>query len=160
MSALGPLSVHGLIKDDPKSYFVSYLEQIYDIWISLVDKTTLRSDESSELVSLGDAFRELDEHIASPDPLKSRLGAVQLTNLMASLKERIKADRRRGRITVKGRCDTFAIDAYGQARGLPHDKFARVEILKQLRMSKRWYDLTRNLPLLSIIFTPEAEKIV
>lgn len=150
----------GLVRDDATGYFANCLEQVYDIWVALLDKTILRPDEASNELRLSVAFRELDEYIASPDLLKSRIGAVQLTNLMALLKERIKADRRVGRIAVKGRCDSVAIDAYVQARGLLSDKIARNQALHQVRMSKRWHILSGGSPFLAILYGPEAERIM
>lgn len=158
-SHMNPLA-HGLIRDDAKSYFLNFLEQIYDVWIPLLDKTTLRPNDASDDLRLGDAFRALDKHIASSDPVQSRLGAVQLTKLMALLKMRIKADRRSGRIAAKKRGDSVAIDAYVQARGPLPDRGARDQALKHVRMSKRWHDLTRSSPLLAVIHTPKAEQIV
>lgn len=149
-----------LIRDDATGYCANHLEKIYDIWASLLDKTIFQPNEASNNLRLSVAFKELDEHIASPDLLKSRIGAVQLANLMVWLKARIKADRRVGRIAVKGRCDSVAIDAYVQARGLLSGKIARNQALHQVRMSKRWHILTGGSALRAILYGREAERIM
>lgn len=139
---------------------MGHLEQIYDVWVPLLDKTTLRPNEASDDRRLGDAFKELDQHIVSPNPLKSRLGAIRLTQFMASLKGRISADRRSRRVAVKKRSDSVAIDAYLQARGQASEKNARDQALKRVRISKRWHDMTRGAPLLAVIHTLKAEHLV
>lgn len=151
---------HGLIRDDAKSYFVEHLEQIYDIWIPLLEKTTLQPNEALDDLRLGNAFKALHQNIVSPNPLKSRLGAVQLTKLMALLKGEIKTDHRTGRIAVETSSNSIAIDAYLQACGPLLDRSARDQALKWVRMSKRWRYLTRSSPLLAVIHTPKADHIV
>ncbi|KAK2590670.1 hypothetical protein QQS21_011650 [Conoideocrella luteorostrata] len=156
---LGPLA-HGVIRDDAKRFFEKSLESIYDVWVDLSREATLQPNEILDDRHLDGAFTTLDQHIASLDPLKARLGAIQLTNLMAVLKTRIKTDRQSGQIVAKKRSDSVAIDAYVRARGQQSDNNARYQAVKQVRMSKRWLDLTRGSPLLAVVHTPKAEQIV
>lgn len=151
---------HGLIRDDAKNYFVEHLEQIYDIWIPLLEKTTLQPNEASDDSRLGNAFKALRQHIVSPNLLKSRLGAVQLTKLMVLLKGEITTDHGAGRIAVEETSKSIAIDAYLQACGPLLDRSARDQALKWVSMSKRWHDLTRGSPLLAVIHSPKAEHVV
>ncbi|KAI0165303.1 hypothetical protein GGR52DRAFT_103301 [Hypoxylon sp. FL1284] len=150
----------GLIRGDAKRYFVDNLEEIFNFWTLLLSKTTLPPDTRSTDPSVAAALCELDQTIASSNPLAARLGSVQFTRFIASLQQRIKSERQSGRVLRRGKSDSMAITMYISARGAPTNAQLKQDTGRQIRRSKRWADLAGASPLLVITYTDKAASIM
>lgn len=145
---------------DVKSQFVDNLEPIYDLWVSLLHKTTLPSDMASNDSRIVHVLQDLHKDSKSTELTTSRLASVQLIRLMSSLKARIKSDRRSGRVISGKRADSIAIDMFVGALGSPAGGVvARRQAIGRLRFDKRRASLAGQSPLLIITHTSKANRL-
>src|SRR3569833_3346743 len=140
----------GMIRVDAKLQFADSLERIYDFRVPILRRTTLPPGILPTDLRVRGAFEELDAHISNPEPLVSRLGYVQLTRLMNSLKSKIKADRQSRRVFQRKKSNNIAVDLYLNARGQSSDQQSRQQTHRQHRKGKRVSDLSGGTPLLII----------
>jgi len=143
-----------------KQLFIDHLERIYDFWVPLLRKTTLLPNTPYTDARVIAAFRELDLHIGSGDLHFTRLGYIQLTKMLATLRKRIASDRRDGRVFPKKRSASVAIDLYVSSQGQPPDRRLRNQVLRRVRTGKRWADYAGESPLLVITHSSKAEGIM
>lgn len=83
-------------------HFSEKCEIIHRDMVWLLDKTSVPDDAASTNGRVADAIRALDNILKFPDNnVHLRLAYVQLTRMLAALKERIKHDRGQGRLAGK-----------------------------------------------------------
>lgn len=162
MSKVNPL-LDGLIQSHIKEHFLEHLETIYDQWAGLIVRGTIPPGMASADPRVEEALEKLYQSINNDNTTMSRYASVQLTRLMAALRENITADRSRGKfVNAKARrSDAISLDTYIRALGgSPNDPVNRIQAQKHLRLSKRWADLASGAPLLVITLSKKADEIV
>lgn len=87
----------GLFVGNVKEAFERYLEQLYDFWVPMLQKSTLPADISYTDSRVQEAFKALDAYMAMPRDA-SRLGSIQFTRFLSALQDSIKLDRSAGRV--------------------------------------------------------------
>jgi hypothetical protein len=157
--------IQALIRNDAKQYFAEHCEEIHKALVLFLEKTTLPDTTSCSDSRVVNTIKTLDDLIKCPgDQYISRLAYVQLTSILAALKERAKKDLRHGLVVGKlgkrGKrsqgSDTLAIDLHLSATG----RVDRDDIHGLTRLANRWAALAGRYPLLLVIFTGAAEKIM
>ncbi|KAH7186539.1 hypothetical protein DER44DRAFT_802573 [Fusarium oxysporum] len=151
----------GLISNNMRNLFIENLESIYDVWVGMLQKSTLPSSMASNDPRISLVLQDLAEESENTDVALSRLASVQLVRLMNSLQSRIKSDRRSGRVVFGKRADSIAMDMFVSALGSAQGRtVARRQAFWRRRIHKRRASLARNAPLLIITHTAKAERIM
>lgn len=150
-----------LIRHDAAAFFANNCEEIYQTWVSLLRRTTLRHDRTSKHRSVADAFMALDGIINQKDGsnLLSRLAHIQLSRTWASLCEMVDADRRHGRIRGKAGRKSVSMAADIDRTIQAQRSDGRLASTR-LRRSRRWALLAGVSPLLLVTCSDAAEIIM
>ncbi|KAJ9130561.1 hypothetical protein NKR23_g12143 [Pleurostoma richardsiae] len=106
----------GLVRPDAALFFADHCEEIYRSWVTLLHKTALPCDGTCMDRRVQAAFEAVDDAIAGDEsgPLLSRLAHAWLPQMLASLREIIRRNRRDGAVfSTVGRGDaTIALNIY------------------------------------------------
>ncbi|KAF4462289.1 hypothetical protein FALBO_10903 [Fusarium albosuccineum] len=153
----GPLITmlaEGLNMDDIKIRFRDDVEKIFDLWVPMVQKSTLPSAMASNDSRIVQVLRDLTKDSENTDVYIARLASVQLTRLMSSLQRRIKSDRQSRRIVIGKRADSIATDILVSALGTPSGgTTARRQAFWRRRLDKRRASLAGVAPLLIVRYS-------
>ena len=148
-----------LIRGDAKKHFAEHCEDIQKAWAWLIDLSTLPENVPCTDSRVLDKIRALDNLIRHPEnQIMSRLAHVQLTRMLAALRQKISDGRKQGLIIGKRsrRDATEAVDIYLNATGRAN----RGDVSKLTCQANRWAATAGRYPLLLVVLTDEVEKIM
>ena len=151
--------VPALIRVDAKKHFAEHCEKILEAWAWLLGQSALPDNVLCTDNRVLDKIRALDNLIRhTEDQIMSRLAYVQLTRMLAALRQKISDNRKHGLIVGKRsrRDATEAVDIYLKATGRAN----RGDVCKLTCQANRWAAIAGRYPLLLITLTNEAEKIM
>lgn len=152
-----------LIRSDAVDFFGQHLDDIFDFWMKILETSTLPSGIACNDPQVKYAFNALDGLImTATDTLAPRLANVQLDRMMGDLKSIITSSRQQGiiRSTVGRGNATIALDLYVSAQDTEGGEKMKQRLQRRVRFARRWATLAASSPLLLVIFTREAERLV
>lgn len=165
-----------MIIKDSVPFFKNNCLEFLQLWISLLQKTFLPRDITCTDTRVAEALNFIDGLITSEHSGHRRLGYVRLAGLSVFLDTVIRKDRRSGRLDTKvgnGNA-SIAIDTYqrtlsdlatsraGAEKLRPVGKLRtpRDQAKRNRRIAKRWAVVLQEAPLLVVVFSDKAEKIM
>ncbi|KAK4221219.1 hypothetical protein QBC38DRAFT_523004 [Podospora fimiseda] len=145
--------------------FAHSCTKIWDIWMTILSRTILPPDITTQDPRIATAFIFLENVISQAEGVIQWLAYIQLTQLFTTLRIIIRNEReisRRllGSSNLRRRGtgeDSIAIDLCENALG---GTLKRAQTVERRRIGRRWVSLVKGSPLLSLTFTEEAEIIV
>ncbi|CZR35916.1 uncharacterized protein FPRO_03824 [Fusarium proliferatum ET1] len=151
----------GLVMDDVKNLFRDNIEELYDLWVPMAQKSTLPFVMASDDPRIVQELHNLVKEAESTNISNSRVASVQLTRLMNYLESRIKHDRRSRKVVLKRRADSIVTDMFastlGSSAGGP---VVRRRAFWGRRFHKRRAIIAGSVPVLLVTYTDKAERIM
>ncbi|KAM5347527.1 hypothetical protein ACJZ2D_017211 [Fusarium nematophilum] len=154
-----------LVRTDAIPVFASNIEKVYEFWVLLQLGAAVPSNVAEAKSSVVAAFHFLDSIINDGNHPRqlSRLGHVALTSMLDRLKGAIGASRRQGRLKSRSghRNASIAMDLYLDAQGAISNRAqAKKQLNRRLQISRRWTELAGGCPLLLVIYSDAADRLI
>ncbi|KAK3934041.1 hypothetical protein QBC46DRAFT_429375 [Diplogelasinospora grovesii] len=148
-----------LVRDEAITFFDANMENFLGDWITILEHTNLPSNTASSDPYVITVFRRLDGTIDAGESIRSRLAHIQLMRVFQSL-ERIIATERRARQIQRERGKGNATVAMNIYKSAQQPSVSRHDPKKRKQIARWWTTFAGPSPLLVIIYSEVAEKIV
>jgi hypothetical protein len=143
-----------------------HIEEMYRFWVALSQsKALIMAPKPNWKDNAIYVFRQIDSYIDEKHtaPNLQRIGYIGLAILMEDLKQAISVNRRRGNIESKPghRNASLALDLYLAAQdSKANTALAKKQLNRRLEVSRRWLALSIRCPLLAVVYSEKAEKVM
>lgn len=154
MAAAQDQLVQGLMRHDAKQFFVSNFDELFKHLVEMRAASTLPVGGSVSDKQVKDAIVTLHEAITKPEmSLTQQLAYIQLAQVLASLKSKIKEDCRKGVIlrANRQRDATAVIKLYMEATGITRKE----DVHGIIRTCNRYAALGKKVPLLRLVLSDD-----
>jgi hypothetical protein len=150
---------------NPLNLFYQNYHAVITDWNTLLAETSFPSNIPSSSPYIIRAFKIIDSLISAEQTsyLLRRLAYVQLMRLFSALEDIIKVERESGQV-IRGRYyrdSSVALDIYMSAQDDASDLYClRRKLKERKRAGRSWRDLSKPSPLLVLMYSDAAERIV